>query len=89
LVDTGEAIQSLFGELQDIEWAFSGGELFLLQARPITTLFPIPQRLPPSPLHVLVSLGAIQGLLTPLSPLGRSTLSYIFASLRHVWDSRY
>lgn len=27
-----------FGRAQDIEWAFAGGELFLLQSRPITTL---------------------------------------------------
>ncbi|WP_067510098.1 PEP/pyruvate-binding domain-containing protein [Actinoplanes sp. TFC3] len=27
-----------YGKPQDIEWAYAGGELFLLQARPITTL---------------------------------------------------
>jgi rifampicin phosphotransferase len=27
-----------FGAPQDVEWAFAGGELFLLQSRPITTL---------------------------------------------------
>lgn len=32
-------VQSAFGEVpQDIEWAFAGGELFLLQARPMTAL---------------------------------------------------
>ncbi len=29
-----------FGRPQDIEWAFEGGELYLLQSRPITTLRP-------------------------------------------------
>lgn len=30
-------IESLFGSAQDVEWAISRGELYLLQARPITT----------------------------------------------------
>ncbi|MBV8596604.1 MAG: phosphoenolpyruvate synthase, partial [Candidatus Eremiobacteraeota bacterium] len=32
--------QAWFGVPQDIEWAMSGGELYLLQSRPITTLTP-------------------------------------------------
>lgn len=31
-------VEAHFGEPQDIEWAIKGNELFLLQARPITTL---------------------------------------------------
>jgi rifampicin phosphotransferase len=38
-------IEKAFGTYQDIEWTFSGGEVFILQARPITTFrntnFPI------------------------------------------------
>ena len=34
----GRDVASRFGSPQDIEWAISGGNLFLLQARPITTL---------------------------------------------------
>jgi len=34
-----EAVENLFGEPQDLEWAFDGsGELHVLQTRPITTL---------------------------------------------------
>jgi phosphohistidine swiveling domain-containing protein len=40
LVSTAKAIEALFGEPQDIEFAIAGNELFLLQARPITTLVP-------------------------------------------------
>ena len=32
----GSEIESLFGSSQDIEWAFSQGELYILQTRPIT-----------------------------------------------------
>ena len=34
----GERIQAHYGEPMNTEWAFENGELFLLQARPITTL---------------------------------------------------
>jgi len=33
-------VEERFGAAQDIEWAIAGGQLFLLQARPITTLPP-------------------------------------------------
>ena len=31
-------LETFFGQPQDIEWAFAGGQLYLLQSRPITTL---------------------------------------------------
>lgn len=33
-----QAVSEMLGKPQDIEWAFEGDELFLLQSRPITTL---------------------------------------------------
>jgi len=38
LADEGMKLESLFGFPQDIEWAYSWGEIFILQTRPITTL---------------------------------------------------
>jgi rifampicin phosphotransferase len=35
-------IESLYGKPTDIEWAYAGGQLHLLQARPITTYVPLP-----------------------------------------------
>src|SRR5262249_37941684 len=34
-----------FGSPQDIEWAWAGGQLYLLQSRPITSLYPVPESL--------------------------------------------
>lgn len=46
---TGERLQGHFGCPQDVEWAFDGdGVLWLLQSRPITSLFPLLRR-PGSP----------------------------------------
>lgn len=38
LTEMGKRVQSHYGEPMDTEWAMEGGKLFLLQARPITTL---------------------------------------------------
>ena len=38
LTEMGKRIQAHYGEPMDTEWAFERGNLFLLQARPITTL---------------------------------------------------
>lgn len=38
LLALGEHVEAFFGTPQDIEWAIAGGEVFLLQSRPITTL---------------------------------------------------
>jgi phosphoenolpyruvate synthase/pyruvate phosphate dikinase len=37
LLDVAKRIEAHFGTHQDVEWAFAGGELFVLQARPVTT----------------------------------------------------
>lgn len=38
LTNMGKRVQKHYGEPMDTEWAFENGNLFLLQARPITTL---------------------------------------------------
>src|SRR5262249_53096418 len=67
----GQRVARLFGVPQDIEWAWAGEKLFLLQSRPITSLFPVPDGMAPEPLQVLLSFGAVQGMLDPMTPLGR------------------
>jgi rifampicin phosphotransferase len=43
----GVRVEAHFGSPQDIEWAIDpAGEIFLVQARPITTLFPLPSGAP-------------------------------------------
>jgi len=55
-----------------IEWALANDTLYLLQARPITSLFPLPAGLSADPLRAMLSFGAVQGMLDPITPLGRS-----------------
>jgi rifampicin phosphotransferase len=80
LARTGKQIDTLYGVPQDIEWAWlADSGISILQSRPITSLFPIPEGLGPEPLKVFFSFGAVQGLLDPMTPLGQDTINFIFA----------
>jgi pyruvate,water dikinase len=74
-----QVAQGMYGFPQDIEWAVSEDKLYLLQSRPITSLYPTPQEMPPEPLKVLFSFAAIQGMNDPFTPLGCDALRQIFA----------
>jgi phosphohistidine swiveling domain-containing protein len=80
LAQLGQLTAAVFGSPQDIEWAWAGAQLYLLQSRPITSLFPLPDGLPVEPLKVFFSFAAVQGMLDPITPLGRDSLRQIFAS---------
>ncbi|MEV0724213.1 PEP/pyruvate-binding domain-containing protein [Micromonospora purpureochromogenes] len=80
---TGERLQGHFGCPQDVEWAFDGdGVLWLLQSRPITSLFPLPPETGEPLPRVYLEFGHVQGMLQPVTPMGMSTLqSHIAAML--------
>ncbi len=71
LVDLCQRVAEEYGTPQDIEWAWAGGRLSLLQARSITTLFPTPVGVPYYPLRVMFSFAAVQEIVDPLIPLGQ------------------
>lgn len=71
LVSEGLKIESLYdGAPQDIEWAWAQDTLYILQARAITSLFPLPPGLSANPPSVLFSFAAVQGVFDPITPLG-------------------
>ena len=76
LTELGQAIQKEFGSPQDIEWAYAGGKAFILQSRPITSLFPVP-RVSFDPLLLWFSFGAFQGVTGPITPLGQESLQRV------------
>jgi len=45
VADVAARVEGFYGKPMDIEWAFSGGQLVLLQARPITAYVPLPEAL--------------------------------------------
>jgi len=71
LARLGGRIEAHFGCPQDIEWCLAGGEFFVVQSRPITTLFPIPPAGDDTN-RVYVSVGHQQMMTDPMKPLGLS-----------------
>ena len=71
LVELGRRIEAHFGRPQDIEWCLADGDFYVVQSRPITTLFPIPQA-GDRENHVYLSVGHQQMMTDPIKPLGIS-----------------
>ena len=71
LAQLARRIEAHFGQPQDIEWCLSDGEFQIVQARPITTLFPIPPTGDEAN-HVYLSVGHQQMMTDPMKPLGLS-----------------
>ncbi|MEV0900263.1 PEP/pyruvate-binding domain-containing protein [Actinoplanes sp. NPDC049802] len=76
----GERLQRHRGSPQDIEWAVDrAGELWVLQSRPIITLFPAPPESDEP--RVYVEFGHVQGMLRPVTPMGMATLKDMIAAM--------
>lgn len=71
LVQLGRRIEGHFGRPQDIEWCLVDDAFQIVQSRPITTLFPIPEA-GDEENHVYVSVGHQQMMTDPMKPLGLS-----------------
>ncbi len=88
LTEWGARIHDLFGSPQDVEWTVLDPEgearIYIVQSRPITSLYPLPENLPPEPLRVLVGLHLVQGLHDPLTPLGREVLQVMLLGVGRI-----
>ena len=71
LAQLGRQIEAHFGSPQDIEWCLVDDDFYIVQSRPITTLFPIPA-VGDRDNHVYVSVGHQQMMTDPMKPLGLS-----------------
>jgi rifampicin phosphotransferase len=71
LEHVGRKIEEHFGHPQDIEWCLADDTFYIVQSRPITTLFPIPAANDQEN-HVYVSVGHQQMMTDALKPLGLS-----------------
>jgi pyruvate,water dikinase len=67
-------VERHYAQPMDVEWAFAGGSLYLLQARPITTYVPLPPALltpPGAPRHLYIDMTLTKwGMPRPLSAMG-------------------
>ncbi len=86
LTDALCRIEELYEKPIDIEWAFAGGQLYILQARPITTYVPLPPEMltKPGERRRLYADGALSQGLTinaPISPMGLAWMEDGYSSL--------
>ncbi|MFE9431432.1 rifamycin-inactivating phosphotransferase [Streptomyces sp. NPDC006640] len=71
LAEVGRRIEAHFGRPQDIEWCLVDDDFQIVQSRPITTLFPVPES-DDQENHVYVSVGHQQMMTDAMKPLGLS-----------------
>jgi pyruvate,water dikinase len=81
ITDLLTVVESVYQKPVDIEWAYINGDLFLLQARPITAYFPIPEALltPPGEQKQLYGdLTLVKwGMQEPISVMGTDYLAMV------------
>ena len=76
LAGIGETIEAEYGIPQDIEWCLENDEFFIVQSRPITTLFPLPEKTDDKN-HIYMSFSHQQMMTDAIKPLGM----YLFLTL--------
>ncbi len=85
LTALGRRVEAHFGVPQDIEWALDdAGTIWLTQARPITSLYPVPPSRDGA-LRVFVCASLAQGLTRPITPMGLAAFGVIGGSLARLF----
>ncbi len=75
LAEMAVEVERHYGIPQDMEWAIESDSIFLLQTRPITSLFPVEGlEYPEGQLGIYFSSGHQQGMTNAMTPLSRSAL---------------
>ena len=88
LAALGAQIEAHYGAPQDTEWAIDpSGKLWLVQSRPITTLYPLPDNAPDADevLRVYFSLNVFQGVYRPFTPMGIVLLRLFGSSIAELF----
>jgi phosphohistidine swiveling domain-containing protein len=89
LTELAQKTENHFENPQDIEWVYKD-RFYLVQTRPITSLFPLPQPEPEQGLHIYVSMNIVdQGVKEPLTPMGLEGFRLLYYGLSvMLWGSR-
>lgn len=72
----GKQIEAHFACPQDIEWCLYDNKFYIVQSRPITTLYPLPEG-KEGENRVYLSFGHQQMMTDPIKPLGMSCLRFL------------
>jgi len=91
LASLGDRVERHFGVPQDIEFAFDAGRRpWLVQSRPITTLYPLPADAPDpqQDLRVYFSVSVFQGYFEPITPMGIQFFHLLATSVARGFGAR-
>ena len=77
LEKTGRKIEGYFGRPQDIEWCLYENAFYIVQSRPITTLYPVPV-VADDKIHVFYSFAHRQMMTEAMSPLSITFFQVLF-----------
>lgn len=90
LVETGNEIMAHYRRPQDIEWALDKNDnIWILQSRPITTLYPLPDNAPSKEdsIRVYVSATVDEGMIRPITPMGIEAYRIIVSAVaKRLWN---
>lgn len=84
-------IEVLYEQPMDIEWAYAAGQLFVLQARPITRYVPLAPEMITKPrksrrLYADAALSKGMTINAPISPMGLDWMEeFMFSFMEHIW----
>jgi len=83
LLELGQKADNYFKAPQDIEWAYSGGRFYLVQTRPVTSLFPLPEPLDEDKgFRVYLNFNLYtQAMQEPFTPIGEAMLKEMLSSM--------
>lgn len=84
IANIGQQLETLFEEPQDVEWAYVGDDLYLLQSRPITTRpshHDIQQKL-------VIFKPLLENFTEPLTPLSEDLYAHILPSIGAFYEGR-
>lgn len=80
LIDWAKKSEAYFGQPQDLEWAFSGDEFYILQSRPITTLSQTIDEIPSGEYVLFKPLA--ENFTDPLLPLSQDIFLRLFPMMK-------
>lgn len=75
LLQAAKQIEDLYKQPQDIEWCFVDEALYILQSRPITTLYPLPDKIPDANSNaVLMCVNHLQVMTDAMPPMAHDVV---------------
>lgn len=88
LAALGSKIENHYKSEQDIEWCLKDGEFYIVQSRPITTIYPLPENMMEW-LHFFVSFWHVQMMTEPMKALWISIFKTLSSHIEEFFEMKH